>query len=68
MTFNFPMQFLIELYLELAVVVWLNMYAGLRFDNSSQITANVLAIVVFFCVTAFPVLSYAIIMANFDKL
>ncbi len=68
MNFNLPLQFIIELYLELTVVLWLNIYAGLRFENKAQMTANGLAICVFTGVTFFPVWAYSTIMKNFDKL
>ena len=35
MTYNFPLQFFIEMYLEIAVTIWLNMYAGLWFNNEA---------------------------------
>eukprot|EP00347_Sterkiella_histriomuscorum_P010086 403338732 len=68
MTFNFPMQFFTEMYLELAVTIWLNMYAGIQFDNYSQYMATGIAVIVFIIVSVYPILVYSIIMTNFDKL
>ena len=68
MNFNLPLQFFIELYLEITVVVWLNIFAGLRFDNKALMTANGLAMFVFLIVTFFPIWAYATIMENFDRL
>ena len=33
LTWNFPLQFLTELYLEFCVIFWLNVFGGLSFNN-----------------------------------
>jgi hypothetical protein len=36
MTFGFPLQFFFELYLELGVIIWVAIFAGLNYSNFAQ--------------------------------
>ena len=68
MSYNFPLQFFTEMYLELAVTIWINMFNGLFLYNIDQKIANAIAMVVFIIVTFYPVWVFAIIMNNFNLL
>ncbi|CDW82422.1 UNKNOWN [Stylonychia lemnae] len=68
MSYNFPIQFFTEMYLELAVTIWINIYNGLYLNNIDQRIANGIAIVVFMIVTFYPVWVYSVIMNRFNVL
>ena len=68
MTFGVPLQFYFELFLDVSVMVWVNVFAGLNFENFAQIFSSVIAMVVFVIVTVTPIYSYAKIMNSYNVL
>jgi len=68
MTYGVPLQFFFELYLELSVIIWVAVFAGLNYQNLAHYVSSGLTALIFFAVTVAPIYSFSKIMENFDKM